>query len=133
VAQGVVRVPRVAGAEPPLWLEPKEGVPAPGEGASGPEIASTVAAAFRTGGIPFERAGGAYIRRVTVDIRIRSMKVQDAYALDSALYPLLHDKQAWDMSGLTVIESLQERELQRLGSDAQSFDFVTEYLFECYA
>lgn len=133
VAQGIVRVPRQAGAEPPLWLEPKEGVPAPGEGGSGAEIGSTVAAAFRTGGVPFERAGGPFIRRVTVDIRIRSLKPPDAYALDSALYRELHDRQAWDMGALTVIESLQARELQRLGSDAQGFDFVTEYLFECYA
>lgn len=133
VAQDVVRVPRVPGAEPPLWLEPKDGVPQPLATGSVAESAPTVAAAFRTGGVPYARAGGAIIRRISVDIRIRSLRASDAYALDAAMYPLLHDKTAWDMGGLTVIESLQVRELQRLGSDSHGFDYVTEYMFECYA
>lgn len=130
----VARTPRVPGPKPPLWLEPALGIPAPGEGAEGVEIgADVVLGAFRVGGFPFERAGGPIIRRISVDLRMRARKPSYAFAVDGQLYHLLHDQQAWDMAGLTVIESLQVRELQRLGSDKSSFDYVTEYQFECYA
>lgn len=133
IAQNIVRSPRVPGAAPPLWIAPRDGTPAPGEGSDATEKGSdAVLSIVRTGGIPGD-SYESFLRKPTVDIRLRTRTAKIAYDIDMLLRDALHDKRAWDMAGLTVVESLQFRELQSLGSDAQSFDFVTEYVFELWA
>lgn len=132
VAEGLVRDPAVAGDTTPLYLQPRNGVPAPGKG-EGVELDNNlVMGAFLTGGIPT----GPYVkgrRKRTVDIRYRAKKAPFAEEKDLLIREALHDKRAWQMGGRLVIETLQSREFQPLGSDDQSFDFVVTYLFEVYA
>lgn len=133
VTQALVRIPRVAGATPPLWLEPRDGVPAPGEGANPTEKGDTVVAAFRATGFPSQRTMFPYIRNIGIDFRIRGKTTPPIFDFDAKLYMLLHERYGWDMAGLDVIASTQFRELQRLGSDSAGFEYVTEYQFEVYA
>lgn len=133
VAAGVARVPRVAGAAPPLWLAPRDGVPAPGEGATTAEKADLVIGAFRTGGVVTERLQFPVWRNLGVDLRLRAKNPVLATDFDARLYPMLHEQRAFDMAGLDVIECMQFRELQLLGSDESGFDYITEYHFQVYA
>ncbi len=134
IGQGIVRKPAVAGAAPPLWLEPDEGAPAPGEGTTATEInAGAVLAAFLTGGIAPERYE-TFIRRDTVDIWIRTRTAPIAFDLDARVRRELADRRNWNMGGMRVIESSQFRPLQRLASDrAQGGTRIVSYLFATYS
>lgn len=133
VAQAVVRKPSVAGGLPPLWLEPRLGTPAPGEGNNPVEVGSTIVlAAYQTGGIaspPYE----SFRRRDIVEFRLRSSTAPVALTTEQALRANLADKRNWTMGGLQVIESSEWRALSRLGSDEQGFEFLVAYLFETFA
>ena len=136
VAQNLVRKPNVAAPggdpnRPVLWRSPRNGVPAPGEG-SGTEVSpALVVGAFRSTGEatqPWE----SFRELPYVDFRIRAARADLVFPFEDTLRALLHDKRAWDMAGLQVIESLQFRALQFIGSDNQAFDYSTEYRFEVY-
>lgn len=138
VTAGVVRKPSVVGAAPPLWVEPPRGVPAPGEGNNPAEISATlVIGTFLTGGFapgPFE----SYMRKPIVDIRFRGRAEPSAQPLiestELAITKQLIDKRDFMLgtpgNQLHIIECEQWRALQRLGSDAQGFEYVTAYWFE---
>lgn len=131
VAQGVVRKPAVAGSLPPLWLEPKLGVPAPNESRSGntTEASPLVIGAFLTGGFappPY----GSPIRKPIVDFRFRGSDAQALENAELAITKVLIDKRDWMMSNQYVIECEQWRALTRLGSDEQGFEFMCSYWFE---
>jgi hypothetical protein len=137
VAQGLARVPRVAGVAHPLYIQPRLGAPAPGEAPprgdpAGPEVdADVVLALFPTGGFspgPYEAAW----RLPTVDLRIRSRKAYMARQVEEPISLALVDKREWMMGSLQVIESLMWRPLQPLGSDAQGFDHVVSYRFQVF-
>jgi hypothetical protein len=133
VSQGIVRKPSVAGSTPPLWLEPRLGVPAPGEGNDPTEIgADAVIGAWTSSGIapqPFN-AG----RRLDfIDIRMRTKIAPTAHQIEEQIRVVLLDKRNWQMSTLTIIETLIYRELQSLGSDEQGFDWVMTFSFERYS
>lgn len=131
--EGLVRVPTDSGSEPPMWLEPRDGVPAPGEGNKVSERGDTlVIGAFDVGGIP-PRPYESFKRTDFIDIWMRSTTAKVARDFEVDLRAALADKRNWDMAGLTVIESLIFRDKQRLGSSPQAFDFVTEYSFERYS
>lgn len=131
IAQAVVRKPSVAGSTPPLWLEPKLGVPAPGESRSGntTEASSLVVGAFLTGGFapaPY----GSPIRKPIVDFRFRGSDAQAIETLELDITRQLIDKRDWMMSSQYVIECQQWRALTRLGSDEQGFEYMASYWFE---
>jgi hypothetical protein len=132
ISESIVRSPRTAGAAPPLWLEPREGIPAPGEG-SGSEVgADAVLGAYFTGGIasqPWE----SFIREDTIDLWLRTRTAPIAFTLWQQLREELIDKRNWNMAGLTIIESREWRPLQPLYRDAQAFTFVASIVFERYA
>jgi hypothetical protein len=135
VAQDIVREPRVGGTAAPLWLEPRRGTRAPGEGA-GVEAGDPVAAAYLSGGIP-TAFGEGQTRRDTVDFQLRTSKAPMAKALEERLSlelaPFPYGARfAWDMAGLFVLESRMWRALQPLGADEQGFTFVVSFLFETY-
>ena len=137
VASGVVRDPRTPGALPPMWLSPRSGTPAPGEGAGSETGPTAVLAAFRSGGIPPAAARG-HSRRTTVDVVMRVTQAPIAEDLDAQLRAVLAPaplaaRYAWAMGGLQVIESRVWRELGPLGFDEQAFSFVASFLFETYA
>lgn len=131
VAQGIVRVPGIAGAAPPLWLEPPGGAPAPGEGQPLTCGVDAVVRADITGGIPPGRYG-SWGRRPIVSIRFRVLDPERAHELEAAIRAQLNDRRNWLMAGLQVIESMVWREIQPVGSDGQVLDFLAGYLFQIY-
>ncbi len=137
VAEGLARVPATAGAAHPLWLEPRDGAPAPGEGVSATEKdANLVISAFLATPIPrgvFE----AEFRTDVIDVWIRSAKASTAHdfepLLRTAIIGATYGKRDWMMGGVRIIESREWRAMQRLGSSPQGFTYVISYLFERYA
>lgn len=71
VAAGLVRRPSVAGALPPLHVEPRDGPPAPGE-REAPELDAELVATLRLSGEVSEERFNAYRRRVVVDVIYRT-------------------------------------------------------------
>lgn len=132
VAQGVARKPSVAGAAPPMWLEPEQGVPAPGEpypGGSATQTGATVVlGAFRTGGFPVGAFESPW-RLPTVDLRIRASSALLVTSTEAAITPLIIDKREWMMGALLVVESEMWRPLQPLEITPQAFTFVVSYSF----
>jgi hypothetical protein len=129
---GLVRDPRQAGDAPPMWLHPRNGVPAPGEGENAIEVGPTlVTALFRSGGIP-SKPYESFMRQPTVDLRIRSKTAPDATDLEAQIRAALVDQRNWLMGGLRVIDCEEWRALAPLGSDQQGFDWVASYLFQLY-
>jgi hypothetical protein len=136
VGQGIVRKPATPAPGgnpdlPPLWLEPRNGVPAPGESPNtnaievGPRV---VVGAFESTGIAPDRHEG-FVRDQHVDFRVRAKFAPDALAIKEQIRQYLNDRRSWDMAGLHVEESLMFRDWQRLGSDDQSFDWTAEFSF----
>lgn len=130
VSEGLVRVPRVAGAAPPLYLEPKEGVVAPGEAENATESHPTlVLGAFRATGVA-PRRHQSFIRIDMIDLVVRAANPRPAFDLHDELRGALVDKRHWSMAGLLIEESLMFRDLQRVSSDANGWTFTTEFSFE---
>lgn len=152
-AAGLVRPPHILGAEAPMWLEPRLGTPAPGEGNNPTEVgADIVVGAYIAGGIapgPFDGDR----RKPIVELRYRtrqgymaedlSLRVDAQIAtrrfatLTSAGFPAditddVVPDPAFMLSGLFVLECTQVLELQRLGSDEQGFEHTVQYQFELY-
>jgi hypothetical protein len=135
VAEGIVRKPDVAGELPPLWREPQDGAPAPGERDGVYNDDSAVLSIFDTGGIA--RAAYSPWRYRTVDFWLRlakpplfeqlSAEVTDAFCGDQAA------KFGWSMAGLDVIESREWRPWGRLGSDENGWTYVAAFAFQVYA
>jgi hypothetical protein len=133
IAQGLVRDPRVAGSAPPLWLMPRDGVPAPGESPKnnavevGPDI---VVGAFTAPGISLGRHNG--FRRIkAVDFWIRVRKAPMIDDFDAALHAAFNDKRGWDMAGLYVMESLVWREVgSPIESGPSGWTFTSQYTLE---
>lgn len=71
VAAGIVRHADTAGANPPAFIEPAGGAPAPGE-REGPEAGTNLTVTIRLGGELAEGPGDSYRRRVAVDVIYRS-------------------------------------------------------------
>lgn len=136
IAQNIVRKPSVAppGGDPnrpPLWVEPRNGVPAPGESIGGPPVETgplVVVGIFESTGIAPDRHEG-FIRDQHVDFRLRSKTAVAALEPKELIRRHLNDRRSWEMAGLHVEESLMFRDWQRLGSDDQSFDWVAEFSF----
>ena len=136
-ALGVVRDPRVAGAAPPMWVDPRHGVPAPGEGQHATEIGpDAVLGAFYSGGIPPGVLDGWH-REDTVDIWIRVRTTERMPPLEKAIRDVLHPPNGlnlnWTMAGLRVISSQVWRAVEPFERDDQGFTYIVAYLFETYA
>lgn len=129
-AQGVGRDPRVAGPLPPIWREPQNGTPAPGEklGADVEIGANAVIGLVKATGVPPRRHEG-FLRFDHVLIWLRVRKAPMAHDLETDLRALLNDKRNWDMAGLLVNESLMFTDLQPVGSGPWGYDYTTEYQF----
>lgn len=132
ITQNVGRRPSIAGARPPLWLEPRHGVPAPGEGQNATETDNDVVVGlFISGGVTLPRHNG-FMRTDGIDFWIRARTPPLAVSFEKDLRASLNDKRGWDMAGLYVAESLIFRDIQRIGSDDQGWAFVTEYLITTF-
>lgn len=133
IANGVGRDPRVAGAEPPIWLNPRDGAPAPGEKNGVENDAAAMISLFNTGGVvapPYEQSVWRY---ETVDIWLRTITAPRANDLDWEIEPLLVDKWNIDIGTLAVIEVKKWRALQTLGFDeASGWTGNVSYIFQLY-
>jgi hypothetical protein len=135
VTAGIVRDPSAAGPLPPFWREPKLGTPAPGEGNNPTEVGTDiVVGAYLVGGIA-PQAYGSWSRWQIVEIRFRTSKGYMAEDVELAISGQLIDRRDFMLggsSGLYVVECQQNLPLQRLSSDAQGFEHLTQYVFQTY-
>lgn len=130
VSEEIVRVPATPGTEPPMWLDPRDGVPAPGEGQNPVEVGKdAVLGAYITGGIK-ARPREPELRKQVVDVWIRTKSAATAPLIDAQLYEALVDRVDWTMGGLHICESLEWRPLQRLESGPQGWTYISAYIFE---
>lgn len=139
VAAGLARDPRVAGSgarpwPPPLFLELRDGAMAPGEEENDTEKDDgLVLTAYKAPGLSTGAWEGDTYRFDNVDLRVRCWRPPDAYDLEKAMRPLLHDRRNFDLGGAErIIEAMIFRELQTLGSGTQGFSFAVEYSFQRY-
>ena len=121
--QGIARDPQTPGALPPLYIDPRDGVPAPDA------TTTVVVGAMLTGGIRPEPRMDE-LRKDIVDVWIRSRTSPQAFAFEEQLRPALIDRVDWQMGAMWVGESLQWRALQRFSSDSDGYVFTTAYIFE---
>lgn len=132
---GLVRKPPAGGTTPPMWLQPQDGTPAPGESPSDnaaevhPDL---VTALYLLPGPPTTAYEGDTWRYDVVEIRYRARKAPFASDLERLIRQALHDRRDYDLAGKRVIESLIARELAPLGSGPQGFTFGQQYLFQTY-
>lgn len=133
-AAGVVRLPAdtpTSGGPPPMWLDPKKGIPYPGqtEGIQANEgDPKLVMAAYPSTGIPSAAYEG-FIVRMNATIWYRALNTPIAAAKHEQIRSLLHDKRNYSMNGLLVNESLFFREFQRINSDERGFVYNCELTF----
>lgn len=116
----------------PIFIEPREGAPAPGEAKDDENNEKAILSLVYTGGIP-TGPYNKFRRKETFDFWIRSMNPPLAKQIDDRLRLLLHDKRGWSMDGLEVIESLSWRPMQPIGSGPQGYSYTLSYVFELYA
>jgi hypothetical protein len=132
IAEGIARDPRTPGPLPPVWRQPRNGCPAPGEGDE-PEVGADAVLALMTApGVPPRRYEGA-LRRDGVDVWVRAAAAPTAFAIEQRLRAVLNDRRAFDLAGLRLEECLLFRDLQLIESGEQGFTFTTGYLFERWA
>lgn len=132
VGQGVVRLPRDPGSAHPLFLEPREGAPGPGDGTGTEQDTEAVLSAFFTGGVP-ARPYESFLRTDTVDVWIRAVTAPVALGIADELRDALIDRRDFDMGGLRIVDCEEWRAVQRVGSDPRSFSFLASFLFQRYA
>lgn len=135
VTEGIVRVPGTFGTDPPLWLEPRNGVPAPGDQNVNPieDHPDVVLGAYIPNGLPRRPYEQNVLRTDFVDFRIRARLAPFAHAIADDLHEALADKRDWLMDDLRIIETLNVRPLGWLASDEQAYDFVMQFSVERYA
>jgi hypothetical protein len=136
INQAIVRDPRTAGALPPAFRSPADGVPAPGEGI-GTEVGPTAVVGISvdlTMPSPFVESEW---RRDIVDIVYRTLKRPDADALYAQVRLALVGppfKMNWLMAGMRVIQSVEWQGLQRIDSNrAQGYTMKSAVLMQSYA
>jgi hypothetical protein len=131
--QSIVRAPSNAGPLPPLWIEPRNGVPAPGEGTKPSEVGATaVLGVFLSGGITQPPKAATFIRQQNLDLWIRTTTAPAAATLADSIRAQIDDKFNWSMGGLTVIHSRVWKELQPIELNEQAFTYVIGFGFELY-
>lgn len=132
----ICRVPAVAGPLPPMWLDPKKGVPYPGQKQDlGPTEShpDLVLGMYPETGIPSKPFEGFY-RQKAVTIYIRGSKSPLVQALfENQLYPALHDVRNLVMGSLQVNQSMMARDLQRIGADANGYVYNCEFMLDLFA
>lgn len=136
IAQSIVRKPSVAGSAPPCWIEPRNGVPAPGEDTDGGSAAekgsSAVLGLWLAPGIPQEPQVASVIRHSVIVIEIRVKAAKDATTIENEIRDSLNDRVNWNLGGLHIIDSLLYRELQAIERNAQAFTYDVAYGFHHY-
>lgn len=120
------------GTQYPMFIDPREGPPAPGERKGTENNDNAILSLVYTGGFTFP-PHNKFRRKPTFDFWIRTKSPVLAAEIDSRLRVLLHDKRDWDMAGLQVIESQLWRPMQPVGSGPQGYSFTVSYALELYS
>lgn len=129
---GLAREPAVAGTEPPMWIAPALGTPAPGEGENPTEVGPTIVVGIRKGtGVPPARYEN-FLRTDSIQFVVRSAEAWQAYEWEAQVRAALNDKRGWQMANVPVNESLLFKDLQPVGSDNTGYLFTMEYLFNLW-
>ena len=120
---------------PPLWLDPWRGTPYPGqaEGVGKYGLHPTlVLAAYPETGIPSQPFQGFY-RQKAVTIFLRGKTSPPVQAMfEQGLLANLHDKRNFLMDTLQINQSMNYRDLQRVGADENGFIYSCEFLFDLF-
>lgn len=123
---------------PTMWIEQRQGYPAPGEevGNSPVEVTPTldndgpglVVGIDLVPGIPSGPYEG-FLRSSHVQFTLRSSRPDLAFKFEQKLRELINDKRGWMMANIPVNESLLYRDLQPIGSDNLGWVHTLEYSF----
>ena len=139
VSAGVVREPRVAGSDPPCWIEPRGGAPDPGDRSGVEDSTEAVVSIFRSGGIVQPFWEQRYGRKDTLDFvlstRTATLRDQIAEAIENEFLgsgDVDEIRMSWEMGDLMVIQSQLWRPLAPLGSDEDGFRSIISFYFETY-
>lgn len=136
ISQGIVRDPSDnSNTLPPLWIEPRNGTPAPGEseGLNPVEVGNDLVVSInRATGIPSPPYEG-FIRHDGVEFVVRAIEPSFASSFESKVRAALNDKRGWQMATVPVNESLLFRDLQPIGSDNTGWTYTLEYMFNLWA
>lgn len=141
ITAGLVRLPATAGDFPPMWLDPKRGIPYPGqtEGLGASEGTNKddgrgglVVAAYPATGIPSGPHEGFLVKKAAA-IWYRSLKSPTIQSFHEQIRGLLHDQRNYSLNGLAVNQSLFSRECQRVTSNEEGFVYNCEIMFDLWA
>jgi hypothetical protein len=137
IDQGLVRKPSVAGIEPPMWLDPRRGVPYPGQteglDSSGVETDNgLVLGAYPSTGIPSAPFEG-FLVKLGAAIWYRGTKSPTVQSTHEQIRGVLHDRRNLNFNGLIINQSMMTREIQRIGSDERGFIYNCEFMFDMWA
>jgi hypothetical protein len=138
---GIVRKPSDnAPGVPPLWVEPADGVPAPGDRTAPEADPNTTLGLFYSGGV----VGARWERQSIIDVWIRcrgNKPMVRAQDIDDAIRDsLLGDDElrvnfllaAGTPDELRVIEARVWRELSPLARGAEAYTYLVAYWFQVY-
>jgi hypothetical protein len=140
----IAREPNIAGPAPPIWREPPEGAPGPGDMTGVTNDPLTVLSLFYSGGV-VPPPGSHWERQTTVDLWIRTKGAGPArramdleHAIRKQMLPLNESYRTDYFLGhgaeqMHVVECRLWRDIQRLGSSReQGYTFIVSYWFQLY-
>lgn len=139
IATGLVRSPNTAGDSqgnpPPLWLDPRFGIPYPGQTENVGEYGfnrTFVLGAYPATGIPSPPFEGFRQQR-GIEIWYRCTTSPPIHKLHENLRPYIHDIRNFSMNGLLVDQSMLTRELQRISSDNEGYVYNCEIMLDLWS
>lgn len=139
ISEGVGRDPRVAGPLPPIWREPRDGAPAPGEKEGDEDDPTQTISLFDTGGITPSIIEQQHFVRPTIDVVIRTDKPPTAKALQEAITtamifvpgePAQTPAMNFFMGALRILSVQVWREWQPLDYSEQAYTAVGSFEFD---
>lgn len=138
-AQNLVRKPGVAGPSSgppyPFWLDPRRGVPYPGqtEGLGPNESHNDLQiGAYPATGIPSAPYEG-FLVKLGATIWYRGRNSPLIQTVHEQIRGVLHDHRNINMNGLLVNQAQMTREIQRIGSGEEGYVYNTEYQFDMWS
>ncbi len=128
ISQGIARKPSVPGALPPCWLQPRNGVPAPGEGDKPAEVGQTIVlGAFMAAGLapqPYE----GFVRTDGIEVWIRASNASLVRPVENQIRGAVNDRRNFSLGSLWVESMYLFRDLQLVDSGVHGFTFSLSYL-----
>lgn len=132
IGQGLVRHPNVASSLPPAWLDPPNGVRAPGDGSAPQMDPTTVVGLMHAGGIPAAPYEAEW-RQLRVDVVIRTTSSPAGFELGGEIRRVTVDRRNWLMGAITIMQSDEFVPLQPVRPAVQGYMFIWGVLFQIRA